>query len=89
MSWVRGASGRLYRDDVLIGGIAGEADGAVKYGAEDALWKEKQRQEDIEEGGTRVVRWTFADAEHHPARLRGAGHWPIGPPEAALHAHRQ
>lgn len=69
-AWVRGASGRLYRVDVLIDGIAGEADGAVKYGASDALWKEKRRQEDIEEGGTRVVRWTFADAEHHPARLR-------------------
>ena len=68
-AWVRGASGRLYRVDVLIDGVAGEADGAIKYGAPDALWKEKRRQEDIEEGGTRVVRWTYADAEHHPDRL--------------------
>ncbi len=68
-AWVRGASGRRYRVDVLIDGVAGEADGAIKYGAPDALWKEKRRQEDIEEGGTRVVRWTYADAEHHPDRL--------------------
>ena len=68
-AWVRGASGRRYRVDVLIGGVAGEADGAIKYGAPEALWKEKRRQEDIEEGGTRVVRWTYADAEHHPDRL--------------------
>lgn len=67
--WVRGASGRHYRVDVLINGIAGEADGAVKYGSPDALWKEKLRQEDIENGGTPVVRWTFAEAEHRPEVL--------------------
>jgi hypothetical protein len=74
--WVRGASGRSYRVDVLIDGIAGEADGAVKYASRDALWKEKLRQEDIENGGTAVVRWTFAEAEHRPhvllARWRNA-----------------
>lgn len=68
--WVRGASGRLYRVDVLINGIAGEADGAVKYASADGLWKEKRRQEDIENGGTPVVRWTYAEAEHHPDLLR-------------------
>jgi len=68
-AWVRGASGRLYRVDVLIDGVAGEADGAVKYASGDTLWKEKLRQEDIEQGGTPMVRWTFADAEHHPDRL--------------------
>lgn len=67
--WVRGASGRRYRVDVLIEGIAGEADGAVKYGRTDTLWQEKLRQEDIEEGGTPVVRWTFAEAEHRPGIL--------------------
>lgn len=65
-AWVRGGSGRRYRVDVLIDGIAGEADGAVKYESRQTLWKEKLRQEDIEEGGTPVVRWTFAEAEHHP-----------------------
>lgn len=68
-AWVRGASGRLYRVDVLIDGVAGEADGAVKYTFGDTLWKEKRRQEDIEQGGTPVVRWTFAEAEYHPDRL--------------------
>lgn len=68
-AWVRGASGRHYRVDVLIDGIAGEADGAVKYRAGDTLWKEKLRQEDIENGGTPVVRWTFAEAEYRPAVL--------------------
>lgn len=73
--WVRGASGRLYRVDVMIEGIAGEADGAVKYGRhsatspESVLWKEKLRQEDIENGGTPVVRWTYQEAEHHPGAL--------------------
>ncbi|MEY4171566.1 MAG: hypothetical protein RLZ94_2639, partial [Actinomycetota bacterium] len=75
-AWVRGASGRSYRVDVLIDGVAGEADGAVKYATRDALWKEKLRQEDIENGGTPVVRWTFAEAEHRPhvllARWRNA-----------------
>ena len=69
-AWVHGASGRPYRVDVLIDGVAGEADGAIKYAAGDTLWKEKRRQEDIEEGGTPVVRWTFSDVEHHPEQLR-------------------
>jgi hypothetical protein len=68
-AWVHGASGRPYRVDVLIDGVAGEADGAIKYAAGDTLWKEKRRQEDIEQGGTPVVRWTFADVEHHPEQL--------------------
>ena len=69
-AWVRGASGRCYRVDVLIDGIAGEADGAVKYSRDNVLWKEKLRQEDIENGGTPVVRWTYAEAEHRPDLLR-------------------
>lgn len=69
-AWVRGASGRRYRVDVLIDGVAGEADGAIKYATGDTLWKEKRRQEDIEQGGTPVVRWTFAEVEHHPEHLR-------------------
>jgi len=68
--WVQGASGRRYRVDVLIDGVAGEADGAVKYGSRESLWKEKLRQEDIENGGTPVVRWTYAEAEHRPGLLR-------------------
>jgi hypothetical protein len=68
-AWVRGASGRSYRVDVLIDGVAGEADGAVKYRSGDTLWKEKLRQEDIERGGIPVVRWTFAEAEHRPQLL--------------------
>jgi hypothetical protein len=68
-AWVRGASGRHYRVDVLIDGIAGEADGAVKYDKGSSLWKEKLRQEDIENGGTPVVRWTFEEAEHRPHLL--------------------
>jgi hypothetical protein len=67
--WVRGASGRRYRVDVVIEGVAGEADGAIKYVTPDTLWKEKRRQEDIEQGGTPVVRWTFAEVEHHPRLL--------------------
>jgi hypothetical protein len=69
-AWVRGASGRWYRVDVLINGIAGEADGAVKYTRQDVLWKEKLRQEDMENGGTPVVRWTYSEAEHTPHVLR-------------------
>ena len=79
-AWVHGASGRRYRVDVLIDGIAGEADGAVKYGQKDTLWKEKLRQEDIEGGGTPVVRWTYAEAEHRPHLL--LARW-----RAALHRH--
>ena len=67
--WVRGASGRLYRVDVLIEGIAGEADGSVKYSSPGTLWQEKLRPEDIENGGTPIVRWTYGEAEHHPDRL--------------------
>lgn len=45
-------------------GVVGEADGRVKYLA-DELWAEKQRQDDIEDAGFEVIRWIWRTA-HAP-----------------------
>jgi hypothetical protein len=47
-------------------GVAGEADGMVKYATADVLRAEKLRQERIEQDGLVVVRWTWAEAYHRP-----------------------
>lgn len=62
-----GASGRCWRVDFLFGDrVVGECDGAVKYGNADALWREKKRQEDLEQAGYIVVRWTWEEIMHRP-----------------------
>lgn len=66
---VRGASGRGYRADFRWGRVIGEADGAVKYTTAEQLWAEKLRQEDLEQAGFVVVRWTWAEIVHQPKRV--------------------
>ena len=62
-----GASGRRWRVDFLFGDrVIGECDGAVKYGNADSLWREKKRQEDLEQAGYIVVRWTWEEIMHRP-----------------------
>lgn len=64
--WVRGASGRRYRADFLIGErVVLECDGAVKY-ADQTPWQEKQRQSDLEAAGYWVVRCTWDELIHRP-----------------------
>ena len=64
--WVRGASGRKYRADFLIGDrVILECDGAVKY-SEQTPWQEKQRQSDLEAAGYWVVRCTWEELIHRP-----------------------
>lgn len=64
--WVRGASGRRYRADFLVGNrVILEADGAVKYAAQ-TPWQEKQRQSDLEAAGYWVVRCTWEELIHRP-----------------------
>lgn len=64
--WVRGASGRRYRADFLIGDrVILECDGAVKY-ADQTAWQEKQRQSDLEAAGYWVVRCTWDELIHRP-----------------------
>lgn len=64
--WVRGASGRRYRVDFLIGDrVILEADGALKY-ADQTPWQEKQRQSDLEAAGYWVVRCTWEELIHRP-----------------------
>lgn len=62
-------------------GLAGEVDGRVKYVAGqaweevgDQLWREKLRQEDIEDSVTEVIRWTWAQA-HAPDEVFAARFW--------------
>ena len=63
---VVGASGWVARSDFLWDkfGVVGEADGKVKYLA-DELWAEKQRQDDVEDAGYEVIRWIWRTA-HAP-----------------------
>lgn len=64
---VLGASGREYRVDFLFGkNVIGECDGAIKYMDPKSLWREKKRQEDLEQAGFVVVRWTWEEIVHHP-----------------------
>ncbi len=56
-------------------GVVLEADGRLKY-TDDELWREKRRQERLEQLGWRVVRVTWAEVVHHGAetvaRVRAA-----------------
>jgi len=64
---VMGASGRHWRVDFLFGErVIGECDGAVKYSDSQALWREKKRQEDLEQADYIVVRWTWEEIVHRP-----------------------
>ena len=65
---VLGASGRRYFGDFVWRehGLIGEADGVAKYGATGreiraALSGERERQQDLELAGWRVVRWVTGD----------------------------
>lgn len=58
----------FYWDEV---GVAGEADGALKYGEREDLLAEKARQEAAEDLGLHFVRWGWDQAVHRP-RLLGA-----------------
>lgn len=63
-------------------GVAGEADGRLKY-ENDALWAEKQRQERLEEAGITVVRWGWQEA------TRGGGQVMAGRLRSAFARARQ
>lgn len=64
---IAGASGRRWRVDFLFGDhVIGECDGAVKYVDARSLWREKKRQEDLEQAGYIVVRWTWEEILYHP-----------------------
>lgn len=51
-------------------GVVGESDGRVKYTDEEGLWREKQRQEWLEEAGFVVIRWNWAQAHAPDAAFR-------------------
>ncbi len=64
--------GREIRPDMLWLplGIAAEADGRGKYDDDDALWREKRRQEWMEQKlGLSVLRFTYAEVRGDPAEL--------------------
>jgi hypothetical protein len=50
------------------GGIAGEADGRLKYADRTDLWREKRREDRIRRVVRAFVRWSWSDA-WHPERL--------------------
>ncbi len=68
---VQGADGRQYWADMLWRDTAtiGECDGAVKYLEPSVLYREKLRQEALEEAGWRVVRWGYAELLNDPDRI--------------------
>lgn len=68
-----GADGRTYWADMAWreGRVIGECDGFVKYADHRALYREKLRQEAIENAGSRVIRWTRSDVVRSPDRLAG------------------
>jgi very-short-patch-repair endonuclease len=66
---VQGDSGRWYRADFRWGSLIGEADGALKYTTAEQLWAEKRRQEDLEQAGFTVVRWSWAQIVHEPREV--------------------
>jgi very-short-patch-repair endonuclease len=57
-----------YSVDLLLLGtrVIVEADGRLKYRKDDALWREKLRQEAIERADYRVVRVTWDDVVRRP-----------------------
>lgn len=66
---VRGASGRTYRADFLIGDrVIVEVDGAGKY-SDTTPWAEKQRQSDLEAAGYWVVRCTWEELLRSPTAV--------------------
>jgi len=56
--------------------VIGEADGAVKYGSGDDVFREKVREDRLRALGPMVVRWTWAEIRTSPdqvaRRIRGA-----------------
>lgn len=49
--------------------VIGEADGMLKYTSPDTLVREKQRQEQLERMGFRVVRWDYREIRRRPAAV--------------------
>ncbi len=68
---VQGADGRQYWADMLWRDTStiGECDGATKYTDPSVLYREKLRQESLEEAGWRVVRWGYAEMLNDPDRI--------------------
>jgi hypothetical protein len=62
----------LWREQRTIG----EADGRLKYGRVEVLYREKQREDRLRDLGFEVVRWDGSDIRHSPeataARIRAA-----------------
>lgn len=58
--------------------VIGECDGALKYSQPDALYREKLRQEALEQTGWRVIRWGYADILRHRGRLLDRLGWALG-----------
>jgi hypothetical protein len=50
-------------------GVIGEADGKLKYTTADDLYREKLRQDRLEELGYRVVRWSWSEMVTDPAPM--------------------
>jgi hypothetical protein len=70
---IRTVSGALVRPDFYWDelGVAGEADGAGKYGSSPtSLLDEKRRQEDLDDSGVVVTRWGWDEVRDPPALLR-------------------
>ncbi len=68
----------IYDEDGLIGyvdmlwddlGVVGEADGALKYGDQQVIYKEKVREDRIRGKGLQVVRWGWDDMNHRVDRV--------------------
>lgn len=47
-----------------------EIDGQVKYTDRKVLWAEKRREDLLRQAGYEVVRLTWADLMHHPAKVK-------------------
>jgi hypothetical protein len=58
--------GQIYRLDFVWegAGIAGEADGILKYLEPGDLWREKRREDAIRRQVSAFIRWSWADAWH-------------------------
>lgn len=68
---IEGANGSIYWADMAWpeARVAGECDGLMKYEDSTVLYREKLRQEAIEQAGWRVVRWTYNDILRSPLRV--------------------
>jgi very-short-patch-repair endonuclease len=49
--------------------VVGEADGALKYGDQQVIYKEKVREDRIRGKGLQVVRWGWDDMDHRVDRV--------------------